>query len=154
MAESTQPGYEARDASVRLVVWFAAILVGSAIIIHLALAGLYKVLEKQHPSPDAPSRIALNPQMIAPEPRLQSNPQLDLEKFNEEEAQTLNSYGWVDREHGVIRIPIERAIDLIVERGLPTRGAGTNNSSGITPEQLQAQKAAATDSPTPVRGER
>ncbi len=56
----------------------------------------------------------------------------------------LNSYGWVDRKHGVIRIPIERAMDLVAQRGLPTRGPGIQNSSGQTPEQLQQEKAAAT----------
>ncbi len=147
MAEQAiaKPDYETRDASVRLVVWFAVILVISAIIIHLALAGLYKFFQAQHPSPDPPSRIAFGVQMLAPPPQLQTNPQVDLAKFTAEENEKLNSYGWRDRGQGVIRIPINRAMDLIAQRGLPTRGPGTNNSSGITPEQLQDQKAAATN---------
>lgn len=137
-------GYEPRDVNVRAVVWFAVGLVVSAIVIHLALAGLWFLFAKQHPSPDPPSRIVLQPRVLAPAPRLQANPIPEMKQFRMTEQDKLNSYGWVDKQHGIARIPIERAMDLIVERGLPTRGPGTNNSSGITPEQLQQQKAAAT----------
>jgi hypothetical protein len=142
--EQEQRGFETRDANVRVVTWFAVILVLSAIVIHFACAGLYWLFARQHPSPDPPSRIAFNPQPVAPEPRLQNNPTMDLESFAKDQNTRLNSYGWIDRERGVIHIPIERAMDLIAERGLPTRGPGTKNSSGITPEQLQQQKATAT----------
>ncbi len=46
---------------------------------------------------------------------------LDLKTFRAEEDQVLNSYAWVDRPKGVVRIPIAQAIDLIVQRGLPSR---------------------------------
>ncbi|MFL6528525.1 MAG: hypothetical protein ACJ8IQ_10535 [Chthoniobacterales bacterium] len=137
-------GYEPRDVNVRAVVWFAVGLVVSAIIIHLALGGLFVLFKRQHPSPDAPSRIVLQPRVVAPEPRLQPNPVPEFSRFRTSEEEELNSYGWINKERGIVRIPIERAIDLIAQRGLPTRGPGTNNSSGITPEQLQQQKAAAT----------
>ncbi|HJT81725.1 MAG TPA: hypothetical protein VJ719_11040 [Chthoniobacterales bacterium] len=154
MSEQANRSYETRDANVRLIVGFAAGLIAAAIAIHLALAGLYKLFEQQHPSPDAPSRIAFDTRIVAPEPQLQINPQQDLAKFESDQNALLNSYGWVNREQGVIRIPIERAMDLIVERGLPTRGPGTNNSSGITPEQLQHQKAAATAPQQPIKGDK
>lgn len=37
----------------------------------------------------------------------------------QEQRAVLESYGWVDRDRGVVRIPIERAIDLVVEGGRP-----------------------------------
>ncbi|HEY0369400.1 MAG TPA: hypothetical protein VGC85_07370 [Chthoniobacterales bacterium] len=137
-------GHEERDVNVRMVAWFALGLVVSAIVIHVAIAGLYKLFAAQNPSPDPPSRIAFDAKMIAPQPQLQNNPQVDLANFETEQTKQLNSYGWVDKNAGVVRIPIERAMDLIAQRGLPSRGPGTNNTSGITPEQLQQQKAAAT----------
>ena len=137
-------GHEPRDISVRVVTWFAVGLVVACVIIYLAVAGLYKIFEHQHPSPDAPSRIALQPHMIAPQPQLQTNPAVDLEQFQTAEEAKLNSYGWVDKPTSVIRIPIERAMDLIVQRGLPTRGPGTQNASDKTPVQMQQEKAAAT----------
>jgi hypothetical protein len=75
---------------------------------------------------------------------LQTNPNADLEQFQAEQEVLLNSYAWVDKNAGIIRIPIERAMDLIAQRGLPTRGPGTQNASGITPVQMQKQKVAAT----------
>jgi hypothetical protein len=82
--------------------------------------------------------------MIAPAPRLQPNPAIDLAQYQAAQKAKLNSYGWIDKQTGIIHIPIERAMELISRRGLPTRGPGTQNASGITPVQMQVQKAAAT----------
>jgi hypothetical protein len=54
-----------------------------------------------------------------PPPNLQAQPQLDLAEFQARQAAILSSYGWVDRRAGIVRIPIERAMDLVAERGLP-----------------------------------
>ncbi len=139
-----QRGHETRDLNVRAVSWFALGLVMAFVVISAAVIGLYKLFEHRQPSPDAPSRIALQPHMIAPQPELQTAPAADLRRFQASENQKLHSSGWVDQSAGIIRIPIERAMDLIVQRGLPTRGPGTQNASGVTPVQLQQQKAAAT----------
>ena len=56
---------------------------------------------------------------LPPEPRLQVNAPEDLKKLHEQEDSVLNSYGWVDKQNGIVRIPIGRAIDLLIERGLP-----------------------------------
>jgi hypothetical protein len=58
---------------------------------------------------------------VPPEPRLQTNPREDLRQFREQEDAILNSYGWVDRPAGVVRIPIEDAMKLMLRRGLPSR---------------------------------
>jgi hypothetical protein len=137
-------GHELRDVNARGVALFAAGLVAAAVIIHLGVIGLYKALEAQHPSPDAPSRIALHPHMLAPPPQLQTSTAADLEKFEAAENATLHGYGWVDKSAGIVRIPIERAMELTAERGLPTRGPGTQNASGITAVEMQKRKAEAT----------
>lgn len=54
-----------------------------------------------------------------PEPRLQVDPTQDLRAMRAEEDTRLASYGWVDKEAGVVRMPIARAMELLVERGLP-----------------------------------
>ena len=58
---------------------------------------------------------------LPPEPRLQTNPREDLRLLREQEDAILKSYGWVDRPAGVVRIPIEEAMKLTVQRGLPAR---------------------------------
>jgi len=141
--QSREVGHETRDISVRVVGWFAAGLIAAAIIIYAGVAGLFHVFKQDYPSPAAPSRIT-EPRVLAPEPRLQNNPRGDLDQFRMTEDAKLNTYSWVDRNAGVIRIPIERAIDLIAERGLPTRTADQQNTNGKTAIQMRQEKAATT----------
>ena len=50
-----------------------------------------------------------------PEPHLQEKPAQDLGEIRAAEALRLSSNGWVDRGAGVVHIPIERAMDLVIE---------------------------------------
>ncbi len=54
-------------------------------------------------------------------PQLQVVPGLDLRQIRATETDQLESYGWVDQSRGVAHIPIDEAIDRLVEQGLPTR---------------------------------
>jgi hypothetical protein len=54
-------------------------------------------------------------------PRLQTDPAQDLERLRQAENDALNNYGWVDRSRGIVRVPIDRAMELLLKRGLPTR---------------------------------
>jgi hypothetical protein len=72
--------------------------------------------------PEAP--MAAPAPVIFGSPPLQTNPVEDLARFREEQEAKLHSYGWVNRRQGIIRIPIERAMALMAERGLPTRAPG------------------------------
>ena len=57
------------------------------------------------------------------QPKLLVNEPLNLKAFREHEHEVLTTYGWTDKSAGVVRIPIDRAKDLLIERGLPVRGA-------------------------------
>ncbi len=81
----------------------------------------------------SPTVVDANAAKLPPEPRLQANAVEDLRQMRAVEDQVLNSYGWVDRKKGVVRIPIDRAIELLAQRGLPGRaGRGTPNNAGST----------------------
>ncbi len=58
-----------------------------------------------------------------PAPALEAESGQTLDPYRAAENQKLNGYGWVDRSNGVIRIPIDRAMDLTAQRGLPSRPA-------------------------------
>lgn len=58
-----------------------------------------------------------------PRPNLLVNEPANLAAFRAQEHEALTTYGWMDKNAGVVRIPIERAKDLLLERGLPVRGA-------------------------------
>jgi hypothetical protein len=56
-----------------------------------------------------------------PDPRLEIDERNQLDDQRLREERELYSYGWVDEKAGTVRIPIDRAMDLIVQRGLPVR---------------------------------
>ena len=58
---------------------------------------------------------------VPPQPRLQDKPTADLKQVRAAEDQALHSYGWVDPAKTTVRIPIERAMDIVAQRGLPAR---------------------------------
>lgn len=74
------------------------------------------------PKDEAAARLALPlPPRSLSQPLLQAAPAQDLQEFQAAEEAQLNSYGWIDHEAGLVRIPIQRAMQLLVERGLPVR---------------------------------
>ena len=54
---------------------------------------------------------------VPPEPRLQTDPRADLRELRAAESAILDNYAWVDKSAGVVRIPIQRAMDLLALRG-------------------------------------
>jgi len=69
---------------------------------------------------------------------LEVRPVQELRAFREAEDERLSTYGWVDQSKGVVHIPIERAIDIVAQRGLPARkespavtGAAAPTESGL-----------------------
>ena len=63
-----------------------------------------------------------------PAPRLQPNPPADLQRFRALELEHLNSAGWVDREQGIVHIPISEAMRRVAEEGIPGWPAGREGS--------------------------
>jgi hypothetical protein len=66
-----------------------------------------------------PEGITVSPlasSVPAPTPRLQTDPHADLMKRQQAEDAVLRAYGWVDRATGTVRIPIERAMELLAGR--------------------------------------
>jgi hypothetical protein len=58
---------------------------------------------------------------IPPPPRIEEHPSIDIQQLHAQEDHVLSTYGWTDKNAGVVRIPIDRAMELQLERGFPTR---------------------------------
>jgi len=56
-----------------------------------------------------------------PAPTLQTTPWTDLRTFQAEQHKHLQTYGWVDEKLGIARIPIAKAKEMLLQRGLPVR---------------------------------
>jgi hypothetical protein len=124
-------GYEKRDVRFVPIIGFGFGLVVSIVLCSVASSWLFKKFfareAARHP-PLSPLVASERPQLPI-EPRLEVEPSRQLKDLREHEDHVLHSYGWVDREAGIVRIPVERAIDLLIERGLPAR-AGQNSDHG------------------------
>lgn len=58
---------------------------------------------------------------LFPDPRLQNNDRLDMETFKKEENEILSTYGWEDKSQNLVRVPIDNAMDLLLQKHLPMR---------------------------------
>ena len=85
------------------------------------LFALFAAREARRVMPEFPL-AAGQESRLPPEPRLQTNPRQDLRDLRSAEDTVLTSYGWVDKNAGIARIPIREAMKLTVKRGLPARG--------------------------------
>jgi hypothetical protein len=124
--------YEQRDLSAFGILGFLAGLAVVGIVLHIVLYGVFIYLDqytKKH-QPELNPLVA-NPSVDTrkpppteadkfPLPRLETNELGQLRDRRLEEEQILNSYGWVDEKAGTAHIPIEQAIKIVVEQGLPT----------------------------------
>src|SRR4051794_34981012 len=103
--------YEQSDADPRLIAWLAigivVFLVLSPFVLRLLFPGSFH------------SGVATGNLTDVPAPQLQIDPQQDLVALREAEAKRLSSYGWVSRDRNIVHVPIERALGLTLERGLP-----------------------------------
>lgn len=134
---SSHGAFERRDIRISGVVWFLVGLAVAGVIITFAVNGFYHYLETRSEAQQAPvSPLVTNApkdtrhlstdyrdylKQNFPSPQLEINERTQLDQIRSKEEETLATYGWVDQKAGVVRIPIERAIDLIAQRGLPTR---------------------------------
>lgn len=107
------PDYERTDASVRLPVWTAAALL---ILLPLAMGGVWVLLVTVRGAPETPAAVFTEDRpRPAAGPPLQADPQADLAALRARWDRRLNGYGWVDREAGIVHIPIERAMARVAE---------------------------------------
>ena len=107
---------------VGLVVGMAALLVGMAVVAAFLMVVYFKVVdrraEKRDDSVVAAAGLERREPEVPPAPRLQVSGVRHWTDFETAERERLQSYGWMDRATGAVHIPIERAIDLVAERGV------------------------------------
>ncbi len=108
-----------REIHIKTFVWFGVGFVGLTAVSLLAMWILFGVLERQADRRDpAPSPIQeANQRRLPPGPNLQTTPESDLAAMRAAEEARLHAYGWVDESQGIAHIPIERAMEILAQRG-------------------------------------
>jgi hypothetical protein len=113
--------YEPQDLNVRAVAIVAGVLLVAVVVVMVIIAVFFGALGNQQAATGAapPPIVQMTPPVSAP--RLQPNPideasgAQNLASLHTHEDAVLHSYGWVDQKAGVVRIPIERAMELVVK---------------------------------------
>jgi hypothetical protein len=111
-------GHETTDINVWAVGKFAIGLVIVCVVSLLLLFGLLRFFQSREETSVANT---VEPVKLFPEPQLQKTEILDLKALHAEEDKLLNGYAWVDPKQGIVRIPVDRAIEVLAKRGLPSR---------------------------------
>lgn len=160
--------HEQSDVDVRAILWFTVFFVVFAVVTHVALWFHFVYLRNSLRTPDLlpVSMVDQDKPKLPPTPRLQpfpnpdqqgsaspleTLPPYDMQKMLEEEQQVLSSYGWSNAAEGRARIPVERAMDIELQRGFPVAGAPLQQQPGVQlPDQIQP----APMSPPPAGGAR
>ncbi len=126
-------GHETRDTGVGLIAASAAGLSVVVLAVFLLMWGTFNLLKTDEQKND----ISLSPlapaTQIPPEPRLQEHPWEELKEIRARENKILSTYGWQDQKNGIVRIPINRAIDLVAQKGLPYQLPGQPAAVSKTP---------------------
>ena len=119
------------------IIWFVVVLVVTVILSQLVVWGLFVFMEYRVASTEAPraalaappsSPIIENGRLVSggettPQPGLIAIEPMVLGEFNKAQNEALSSYGWINQGFGTVRLPIDRAKALVIERGLPVRPA-------------------------------
>jgi hypothetical protein len=116
-------GHEHTDANVWMIVQFAIWLTAAALVTHVLMWGMFRWSVASHANV-APLEYPLakdQGRRLPDGPRLQPIPANEIYEFRQREDAELTEYGWVDRNAGTVRIPIEEAKRLLLQRGLPSR---------------------------------
>ena len=121
MGGQTDNRHESYALHIRPLVLFGVGLAILTVVSFLLVGRLFHYFDARRTALDVPVSSLAADRQPPPDPHLQIAPHEDLRKLRESEEAILNSYGWVNRDAGLVRIPIDRAIELLAERGLPAR---------------------------------
>jgi hypothetical protein len=130
MEENNQqrPGFEQTDVNVIAVSKVAIALLLVTILAMALLVGVFNYFKVQ----EGGEAKTIEPTKVFPEPQLEKTPIPDLKAVREAEDQVLTTYGWVDQQKGVVRIPVAKAMDMVVAKGLPVRAAAPPIEEGVS----------------------
>ena len=129
-------GYEREDIGAKGVLYFLLGLAVAGLFTYFVVDGVYSYLNRRSEAEQTPVNPLVKnapadtrnisaeyPQDAFPNPRLEVDERGQLNDIRIKEEQTLSTYGYLDKSAGTVRIPIDRAMELIAQRGLPVQKA-------------------------------
>lgn len=128
--------YERVDVSAKWLAALGVLIVITAIVLHFILWGIYGHLEETagNGAPIPESKSKQNYDQPRP-PQLEPNAVENYKKYRAEENEKLNGYGWVNKEKGIVRIPIGQAMKILAQKGLPEVKTENQNAGNAVQNQ-------------------
>jgi hypothetical protein len=125
--------FEERDIKAGTIYWYLfalGVATAAALVISIFILRFTNNLAVSSDVAPPPSRAALGEkQIFPPEPRLQglpghqSDPQKDLRQKLKADMEANEKLEWIDKNAGIAQIPVEDAMKIIAEKGLPGASA-------------------------------
>jgi hypothetical protein len=131
-------GHEESEVSVRLIVVSLAFLAVATGITLVLVVGIFRYFYASYSTAEA-TRLAQP--VIPPKPRVEVAPYEELQEMRAKENHILSTYAWVDKDAGTVRVPIDKAIDLLAAKGLPSHNYLDDITAGRKPPAAAPQTA-------------
>ena len=120
---SLQRGHEQTDLSIRTLFFGLVMLTVATVLAVWLMAVMFDVLDARQAGRAAPGSPLVENDVTPPEPRLENSPREVRDRIDALREMQETTYTWLDRQAGVARIPVSRAMEILAERGLPHRPA-------------------------------
>lgn len=158
--------HEESDINLRALTWFVVVLTVIVLSVDVVCWGMFKLMN-HYEAVNEPyvTPLAVPPGQQPSGPPLQTTPWTDLKQLRAQEHEYLNSYGWVDERLGVARVPIAKAKEMLLKKGIPVRpelgdategthiqATGESNSGRALPAGQPDRSTAPSGSPAPAPG--
>jgi hypothetical protein len=115
-------GYEKTDAQAGPTYRGGLIILGVMFLTAIVVVPLYRFFGRTEVREQKPAASLVKPDAVAPPavyPRLVASEPAALAVFRAQEDELLTTYGWVEKDKGIARMPVAEAMKLVAERGLP-----------------------------------
>jgi hypothetical protein len=132
-------GHEQSEVSVRLIVVSLGFLAVATFLVFLLVIGIFRYFYASYSTEEATKR---SQPVVPPQPRIEVAPYEQLQQLRIKEDHILNTYAYVDKQTGVVRVPINRAIDMLAAKGLPSHNYLDDILAGRKPPAAAVQPAA------------
>jgi hypothetical protein len=121
MEHANQPspngsGHELREVNVGFLVGSLFALLFGTFLVCLLVVGIFQFFAHTY---ETQKNAQASPFQLPPEPRIEEYPWKQLITLREHEDHLLSTYALIDPKQGIVRVPVDRAIDMLAQKGLP-----------------------------------
>lgn len=119
--DNPQVSFERKDIDIVQITGFGIGLLVACLVTVFGMWVLFDYFANREDkvNPPNPPSMMSEKEKMPPKPQLQPDPPQELKEMRDNEEMLLTSYGWVDQAKGTVHIPIDRAIDMVAQKGLP-----------------------------------